>query len=144
MKRCDEHSADILLYLDNALTDEALEDFRAHLATCPDCRAQLDEERALSALLRKSRPLYSASEGLRARVAAAAFQPASTWATSDQPRKTHFDVLTRWLRGAIRPPLSWKPGAVAIVLFATAGTFAWLRAWVLLGVLLVGLIFPRR
>jgi hypothetical protein len=39
MNPCDEYRADILLYLDNALTGRRLEDFRAHLSGCPDCRA---------------------------------------------------------------------------------------------------------
>jgi len=34
MNRCDEHHTAILLYLDNTLTGEKLEDFRAHLANC--------------------------------------------------------------------------------------------------------------
>ena len=78
MNRCDEHAADILLYLSDALTGQRLDEFREHLASCPDCSAQLEEELALSSLLRKSRPLYSAPETLRARVAATLVQELST------------------------------------------------------------------
>jgi hypothetical protein len=45
-------------------------DFLAHLKICADCRARLDEQLALSAVLRQSRPLYPAPPSLRARVAA--------------------------------------------------------------------------
>jgi len=47
MNRCDEHAADILLYLRDELTGQKLDEFRDHLASCPDCRAQLEEELAL-------------------------------------------------------------------------------------------------
>ena len=57
MNQCDEHHADILLYLDNALTREKLENFRAHLEVCSDCRERLEEYRALSSLFRETRPL---------------------------------------------------------------------------------------
>ena len=68
MNRCDEHAADILLYLNDALTGHRLDEFREHLASCPDCSAQLEDELALSSFLRKSRPLYSAPETFRERV----------------------------------------------------------------------------
>jgi hypothetical protein len=68
MNRRDEHTADILLYLNDALTGHRLDEFREHLASCPDCSAQLEDELALSSFLRKSRPLYSAPETLRGRV----------------------------------------------------------------------------
>lgn len=70
MNVCDEHSSNVLLFLDNELTGEELEDFRAHLATCDICKAQLAEEQALSDLLHRSRPLYSAPDELRARLPA--------------------------------------------------------------------------
>jgi len=38
MSRCEERTSDILLYLDNALSGQKLEDFRAHLAVCSNCR----------------------------------------------------------------------------------------------------------
>ncbi len=47
-------------YLQNQLSGEELEQFQAHLATCQDCTAELQQERALSAVLRQSSPLYEA------------------------------------------------------------------------------------
>jgi anti-sigma factor RsiW len=47
-------------YVQNQLAGEELEEFEAHLVTCPACTAELQQERALSALLRRSSPLYEA------------------------------------------------------------------------------------
>jgi len=68
MKSCDEYGANIQLYLDKELSGQELEEFRAHLATCASCREELATEEELSSLLYRSRPLYSASDELRARV----------------------------------------------------------------------------
>ena len=46
MNRCDEQHTGILLYLDNALTGQKLEDFRVHLADCSDCIERLEKERS--------------------------------------------------------------------------------------------------
>ena len=98
MNRCDEHHTGILLYLDNALTGQKLEDFRAHLADCSDCRERLVEERALLSLLRQTRPLHLAPETLRARIAAAAAeQVAAVSRASVRNHRTRLQYLTRWL-----------------------------------------------
>jgi len=65
---CHECQRKILPYLDGELTGRDLEEFYLHLNACEGCRAQLEEERALSALLRDSRPLYTAPASLRERV----------------------------------------------------------------------------
>jgi anti-sigma factor RsiW len=109
MSRCEERASDILLYLDNALTGQKLEDFRAHLAVCSDCRERLEEELALSSLLREARPLYLAPQALRARVAAAATEQASGFSpVADRSRKTRMQNLTRWWRDVTQPAFSWK------------------------------------
>jgi anti-sigma factor RsiW len=71
MSPCDEASLKALRYLDDRLQGQELRDFRAHLEVCPNCRASVETERALSRLLHRSRPLYSAPPALRARVAVA-------------------------------------------------------------------------
>ena len=110
MSRCEERTSDFLLYLDNALTGQKLEDVRAHLAVCSNCRERLEEELALSSLLREARPLYSAPRALRARVAAAAIEQDSGFSpASDRSRKTRMQNLTRWSRDVIQPVFSWKP-----------------------------------
>jgi mycothiol system anti-sigma-R factor len=68
MKGCDDYSATIQLYLDRELSGQDLEDFQAHLKECEACRTELEEHERLSALLQRSRPLYSAPDALRVRV----------------------------------------------------------------------------
>jgi anti-sigma factor RsiW len=70
MNACEKHTVDLMLYLDDELVGGKLMDFLAHLKICADCRASLEEHLALSAVLRRSRPLYSAPPKVRARVAA--------------------------------------------------------------------------
>jgi mycothiol system anti-sigma-R factor len=110
MSRCDERASDILLYLDNALTGQKLEEFRAHLASCSSCRERFEEERALSSLLRETRPLYLAPPALRARLAAVAAEQASgSSPASRQSRNARMQNWIRWWRDAIQPAFSWKP-----------------------------------
>lgn len=68
MTRCDYCASEILAYLDGSLSEAAVQDFRAHLAECSDCRQLFEEERVLSSMLQDSRPLYSAPAALRVRV----------------------------------------------------------------------------
>jgi mycothiol system anti-sigma-R factor len=68
MKGCDDYSETIQLYLDRELSGRDLEDFQAHLEECEACRGELEAQERLSVLLRRSRPLYSAPDALRARV----------------------------------------------------------------------------
>ena len=112
MSRCDERTSDILLYLDDALTGQKLEDLRAHLESCSNCRERLEDERALSSLLRKARPLYLAPRALRARVAAAATeQPSVLSPVPDRSRKT---------RMKNRAVFRWKPlAAMTLVVVAS-------------------------
>lgn len=71
MSPCDEFTLKALPYLEDRLHGQELDDFRAHLEVCLNCRTSVETERALSQLLQRSRPLYSAPPALRARVAAA-------------------------------------------------------------------------
>lgn len=118
MNRCDEHAADVLLYLSDALTGQRLDEFREHLASCPDCSAQLEEELALSSLLRKSRPLYSAPEALRARMAATVVQELSTSAGVPDPvGALRLQGFARWLSDTGKRAFGWKPVAATVLLF---------------------------
>jgi anti-sigma factor RsiW len=67
MNSCDD-AVNILRYLDNELSGPELETFRVHLQSCPTCKVRLEEERAFSTVLRRSRPLYRAPEQLRRQV----------------------------------------------------------------------------
>jgi anti-sigma factor (TIGR02949 family) len=66
MKGCDEYGTTAYLYFDCELSDQDLKAFRAHLFTCAPCLREFEAAEKLSALLRRSRPLCSASESLRA------------------------------------------------------------------------------
>src|SRR5260370_41283578 len=104
MTNCDECSLDILLYLDNALTGQKLEDFREHLADCSVCREHLEEELALSSLFREARPLYLAPEALRARITAAATEHATAVSQASVcSHETRLQNVMRWLRAAALP-----------------------------------------
>jgi anti-sigma factor RsiW len=70
MTPCDKYRVDILRYLSNDLSGRRLEQFRDHLRTCADCKALLDEEKTLSEVLHRSRPLYPAPPELRDRITA--------------------------------------------------------------------------
>jgi len=124
MNRCHEHAADILLYLNDALTGHRLDEFREHLARCLDCSAQLEEELALSSLLRKSRPLYSAPETLRERVAATVAQELSTSAgVPDLVDTIRLQGFARWLSDIGKRAFGWKPVAATILLFVLGLVF---------------------
>ncbi len=124
MSHCDERTTDILLYLDNALTGQRLEDFCAHLAGCSNCRERLYEELALTSVLRKTRPLYLAPQTLRARVAAAVTQQASAGSPiPDQSGKKRTQKLPRWLRDVARPVFAWKPLVAMTVVLALSLVF---------------------
>jgi mycothiol system anti-sigma-R factor len=124
MRNCDECSLDVLLYLDNALTGQKLADFRAHLADCSDCRERLEEERGLSSLLRETRPLYSAPQALRARIAAAAtVQATAISRASVSGRKTRMQNLPRWLLDLRPAALPWKPLAAMTLVFVLGLVF---------------------
>jgi anti-sigma factor (TIGR02949 family) len=69
MRVCDQYSATIQLYFDQELAGPNVEDVRTHLQTCAGCQAQFEADASLSHLLRRSRPLYFAPNGLRGRVA---------------------------------------------------------------------------
>jgi mycothiol system anti-sigma-R factor len=70
MSPCDEYRARMLRHLDNDLRGPELDDFRSHLETCADCRANVEAGHALSHLLHRSRSLYPAPAALRSRVSA--------------------------------------------------------------------------
>ena len=113
MNSCSEDGIRLLRYLDNELSGQELEDFRAHLQTCGHCKAQLAEEQALSGVLKRSRPLYAAPEELRARVAAIES------ANREGLYQRIVQGLKQSLHGSQRPIFSWKvlaPAVLAIVL----------------------------
>ena len=79
MKDCDDYRATIYTFLHKELKGQDTINFYAHLQGCQACRMELEAEARLSAILYRSRPLYSAPDALRARVilASKSFSPTS-------------------------------------------------------------------
>jgi hypothetical protein len=116
MNSCDEYAIKILRYLDNDLKGLELDDFLSHLGSCASCRAQLEGERELSATLHRSRPLYSAPNALRDRVAATIENAASSRA-QDWIYQRVSRIPKKRRSGSFQSLASWRvlaPAAVAI------------------------------
>lgn len=117
MNACEEHTVDLQLYLDDELGGGKLREFLTHVQICSHCRAALKEQRALSATLRRSRPLYAASPELRARVASLV-HPGSD-PTTNRLYAGIRQRLRRTLRSAERIIPRWKvlvPAVLGITL----------------------------
>jgi mycothiol system anti-sigma-R factor len=122
MNTCEEHSHNVLLYLDNELRGQELENFRAHLAGCVACREQLEAEQEFSDLLHRSRPLYTAPDKLRARVIAA--QHASiSHRTPDRLRKRVLRLLKPSLPTPKSPVFPWSALAAMALVFVLGMVF---------------------
>jgi mycothiol system anti-sigma-R factor len=102
MNPCHEYRDKILRYLDDDLQAYELNDFRNHLKACPDSRASLEAEQALSNLLHRSRPLYPAPVALRSRVSAAVMRHHEP--DRDKPNKVDSLPALSKLRKACRRP----------------------------------------
>jgi mycothiol system anti-sigma-R factor len=121
MKGCGDYSATIQLYLDQELSGDDLEDFRAHLEDCEACRVELEAQERLSALLHRSRPLYTAPDTLRARVMQAAESlPSATTSAPARPSKPIATASAKPLQSARGRAPIWLAFVAAIVL-VTAG-----------------------
>jgi len=100
MNPCDD-AADVLRYLDNELGCQELETFREHLVSCPICQVRLEEERACSIVLSRSRPLYRAPEELRRQVSEILKRPRAAGSAQGiyerLLRVLQRPVLSRWL-----------------------------------------------
>ena len=101
MDPCEEYSLKALQYLEDRLEKQELDDFLAHLEVCSNCRTSVESERALSQLLRRSRPLYSAPPTLRAHVAAAVEQHT----TSIGARESSYTRLSRIVGSGFADPV---------------------------------------
>jgi anti-sigma factor RsiW len=100
MNSCGD-GVDVLRYLGNELSGQELEMFCAHLQSCPICLVRLEEERALSSALHRSRPLYLAPEGLRRQMSDILKQQS---AAGGKAR-----IYERLLRIPLRPLLNRRP-----------------------------------
>jgi mycothiol system anti-sigma-R factor len=121
------HSSDyavrVLRYLNNELKGQELAEFRAHLDSCADCQAQLQAEEALSRLLHRTRPLYSAPAALRARVSAASIPYSAPIPVTEAPYQRVFQFLRGQLAGAGHRLLSLRVLAPALLVLVLGLTF---------------------
>jgi anti-sigma factor RsiW len=123
MDSCGDHSLDILRYLDHQLGGQELKDFLAHLRTCKKCEAELEAEKALSGLLRESRPLYTAPAALHSRLATLVDRTPGQRGDSEAP----YERLSAMIRRLWRSLLEWTPN--------------WRLAIPVAAVIILGLIF---
>ena len=79
MTHCDQCGPKVLRYLDNDLSSKELDDFRTHIESCADCRADLQAEQALSQLLYRTRPLYRAPLAFRLRLCVTLLEHCPFW-----------------------------------------------------------------
>ncbi|HTF65241.1 MAG TPA: hypothetical protein VK638_21420 [Edaphobacter sp.] len=122
MKGCDDYSATIQIYLDWELSGQDFDDFPAHLEECEACRTELEADERLSALLHRSRPLYSAPDALRARVMQAAESFNSTTSYAPVHVRRRIATASAWpLRAAGRGAHYWGALVATMFLVAAAG-----------------------
>jgi anti-sigma factor RsiW len=109
MSACDDCRSMVPFFLDNELMGIEAEDFRAHVASCADCRQLLAEEQALSQLLHRTRPLYQPSEAFRARVLGILSAEAHSGSCApERLRWRILHILGSPLRGFAQPTLRRK------------------------------------
>jgi anti-sigma factor RsiW len=70
VEKCVRNHTVVLRFLNKDLNPRERAAFLVHLRSCADCRATLEQEQALSDMLERSRPLYTAGPALRERVTA--------------------------------------------------------------------------
>jgi anti-sigma factor (TIGR02949 family) len=120
MNACDEYRLSIPLYLENELSGDELEDFRTHLTTCTACKASLEEEQALSSLLRRSRPLYPAPKTLRERTLQIVHSDQYVGIFAPKRLRKRVHILSRPFRGDAHPAFYWKLSTAAVLLLVLA------------------------
>jgi mycothiol system anti-sigma-R factor len=123
MNPCDEYSVKILRYLDDDLQEKELDDLHTHLEACADCRASLQVEQALSRLLRRTRPLYSAPDPLRSRVSAMVTQHSQSNPGRAGFYQAALQILQRDLVGPARRVLSMRALALVVLLLGFVFAF---------------------
>jgi mycothiol system anti-sigma-R factor len=116
MSPCDEYRVKALRYLDDDLQGQELDDFRNHLEACADCRASLEAEHALSHILHRSRPLYSAPAALRSRVSAAVMQHTESKSTRAGLYQSALQMLHRDFIDPARRVLSMRVLTLVVLL----------------------------
>jgi len=121
MHCCEENSVRPTLHIDNELDDAEKRAFETHLKECTACREAFNRERWFLESVRRTRPLYVASDELRNRVAAIVDVPVSPHSPApSQPRR-------RWVSSrvsALRLVANRYAAAVTLILLTLAGLWS--------------------
>jgi anti-sigma factor RsiW len=123
MNQCDNYSMAVQLYLDNELMGSAQEFFLTHVDECAHCREQLQSEQRLSELLRRTHPLYSASEKLRARVESVVAHHSAAGDGKFELRKKVASFLSRLVNYVRRPTINLRIVAAGFATIALVLAF---------------------
>lgn len=116
MNSCDEYVIKTLRYLDEDLEGYELEDYLSHLDSCTSCQEQLEAEKELSAILHRSRPLYSAPVALRNRVAASATENVALNRGQASIYQRVSRIARERLSGTVQLLASWRVLAAALMI----------------------------
>jgi anti-sigma factor RsiW len=103
-------------FVDGELDSVQAARFEEHLATCTDCRSEMDSVRALRAVIDQDGVKWRPPEALRAQVLSLlSFEEAATRSMARLPRRRLLDLVRRW---SFVPSLAAL--AASAVLFASA------------------------
>jgi hypothetical protein len=101
-------------YVLGAMADEERASFEAHLQTCAECRAEVEELGLAAEALPVSAPPMVPPPALKARIMAEVEREAALLASAGQPQRPARKRRRAWWR------LQWPTGAVAALACATA------------------------
>jgi anti-sigma factor RsiW len=114
MNSCKKSDESIPRYVDNELTGSEAAELLVHVKGCAHCRVRLEEEEALSRLLREAFPLYASPAGLRRRVTALLQGPASHLTVTRFLEQARQAVRQFWLGASVWAP-RWRVLAPTIL-----------------------------
>jgi anti-sigma factor RsiW len=117
---CDRDITLVLHYLDGSLRGPDLAEFRAHVAACSECRQRLEEEFALSSILREARPLFTAPATLRARMNVLVEEALTVERGLSSGRTVTEQPSRRRLRDVVGAARGWRILAAAAIAIALA------------------------
>jgi hypothetical protein len=114
-------------YVNGTLTEPERLDVDRHLATCPDCRNELDE---LTRLRRDLADVYEAQAGLSPQASQRILQnvtrAASTGRAVHPGQGSKWEHLDQWFRSLFLP--RWVPMLAATLLLVQTGLLLWISA----------------
>lgn len=124
----DHRTCECLLdYFNNTLTDEETSLFENHLATCKDCRAELEELTMLTADLPFSAELVEPNEGMKERILASVFEEAEQPEEFKMPAETEKFERPAKTEKFERPAETEEIGKPAKIKERKRRSFSWIQ-----------------